>query len=539
MKTVFNHLNTICKNQPSNIALNCGGENISYIDLFKSVDIVKNNLISQFHITNSDVIGIQIQKGIEGVIVILGALKTGATIVFIDSIQPIKRQIYLLKNSSCKYIISENFSHSDLDIVTISIKNITLLYQGINHEVKIKPQDNAYIIYTSGTTGLPKGALIDHAGLENMAFQQSQQFNMSSNDRLAHFASYSFDAAIAEIFETLVAGSTLVIPTNDDIKKNPIQLKTFLEKYEVSILTVTPSFLRNLKPTHLRSLRMILVVGEILSSDLIHKFNQDLEIYNSYGVSECSICTTIYKIGNPFIGKVKIGKPIKNTEILIVDKNLNELANGEIGEMLIGGVGVAKYYVNNKSLTNKKFVQLKFKTGIYYRTGDLGRVEIDENISFHGRLDDQIKIRGIRIEPKEIELILNTHAGISNSHVISKKYKNGSKLIAFIEKGNHLLNKLDIKKWLLEQLPNFMIPNLFIIVNKFPLSIGGKLDQKSLYKKIPLEKVVYKPVTSISLNQKILNIFKKYLTLKILKRTRIYLMNTDATHFLPLQLLLN
>jgi amino acid adenylation domain-containing protein/thioester reductase-like protein len=496
------------------MAITYGDENISYVELGHLVDNVKNNLISKFNITKSDVIGIQIQKGIEGIIVILGALKTGATIVFVDTLQPLKRQLYLLKNSSCSYIISEKSDQSKLDIDRITISHITSLYQGIDHKVKINPQDNAYIIYTSGTTGKPKGALIDHAGLENMAFQQSQQFNMSSNDRLAHFASYSFDAAIAEIFETLVSGSTLVIPTNDDIKKDPIKLMAFLDNHNVTILTVTPSFLRNLKPRHLRNLRMILVVGERLSSDLIYKFNGDLEIYNSYGVSECSICTTIFKIGKPFLGKVLIGKPIKNTEILIVDKNLKEIPNGEIGEMLIGGVGVAKCYVKNESLTSKKFVRIQFKTGIYYRTGDLGRVEIDGNLSFHGRVDDQIKIRGIRIEPKEIELILNSYKRIYNSHVISKDYENSSKLIAFIEKGNYSLNKQDVKKWLLERLPRFMIPNLFIILDKFPLTIGGKLNQKLLYKNIPIREKSDKQETVISVNQKISNIFKKVLNIQ-------------------------
>lgn len=489
----FSYFNNQVLTNAKKVAVSFKDKNLSYKDLELLSDKIAINLIHLYQVKTNDVIGVFMDKSELAVAMILGIVKSGASFVLIDGNQPPVRRNYIIQNSNCRLVIL-NEVDVDLDVPTDYVQSF--LDQPLNHIELDQPSgnDTAYIVYTSGTTGLPKGSIITYEGLTNMAKSQSDILGFKNTDALLQFASFSFDAAIAEIFETLISGATLVIPAKDETK-DINYLHQLLIKKNVTILTVTPSFLTSIKPYYLDSLRILLIVGEQLHSNIIDSYIDKIDLYNSYGVSECSICSTIYKIPKNYKSKITpgqpipIGKPIPMVTIEILDNAMKKVAIGEIGEMYIGGLGLSKGYLNKKELTAERFLEIPELGGRFFRTGDKAKKLRSGDIVFLGRIDDQIKIRGIRIEPGEIENILNSHPLVSNSFVTLQINENDKKLIAYIEPYLNQKNNKVIRSFLKKHLPDYMVPNHIISVKKFPLTINGKLDKKA-FPKIQNELIV-------------------------------------------------
>jgi amino acid adenylation domain-containing protein len=345
-----------------------------------------------------------------------------------------------------------------------------------------KSSNLAYVIYTSGSTGNPKGVMVEHRSCLNMALDQIKTFNINEHDKVLQFASISFDASVLEIFMALSAGAQLVLVTKQLIHQGGDFVK-YLNSKQVSVVAITATYLETLAIQQLSFLRVLITGGESLSVEKAMECASLAEYYNEYGPTECSVCSSIYKVGKKDKGRmsIPIGEPIANAQLYIVDSSLNLVAQGVVGEICISGAGLARGYLNQEALTKEKFIASPFKEGErLYKTGDLARWMEDGNVEFLGRRDDQVKIRGYRIELGEIEHALLKHEEIKQAVVLAKENQPGEKeLVAYIT-ANAEQNTNDLRAYLGETLPVYMLPAYFVQLEVMPLTANGKIDRKSL-----------------------------------------------------------
>jgi len=358
-------------------------------------------------------------------------------------------------------------------------------------ELSITGNDTAYIIYTSGSTGNPKGAELPHSGLLNRLFWMQGHYNISVNDKILQKTPYTFDVSVWEFFLPFISGSSLVI-LEPESHKDPRIVKDVIYRENISVLHFVPSmldlFLNESRVEGLDSLKHVICSGEALTPRTVERFYQvfkdNVALSNLYGPTEASIDVSFWNCSknDKSLERIPIGKPITNTQLYIVNEEGDLCRAMEEGELLIGGVGLAKGYLNRPTLTSEKFIINPFGPGRLYRTGDRARYLEDGNIDFLGRLDNQVKLRGLRIELGEIESYLNKLAFVHSSVVILwNKSIGDDHLVAYIKLlSKDEYNEIEMHKWLEEKLPEYAVPSYFIIVEDFPLNANGKLDRKQL-----------------------------------------------------------
>ena len=338
------------------------------------------------------------------------------------------------------------------------------------------------MIYTSGSTGKPKGVLLAHKGVCNLATQQRKIFNIKAQSRVLQFASFSFDASVWEIFMALGSGATLVMGDSDSLLPGE-NLLNLLKKQKITIATLPPSALAVMPTDELPDLQSLIVAGESSSADLLKKWCQNRHVFNAYGPTESTVCTTIALIKDPQ-EKPPIGKPLGNFQVYILDPCLNPVPIGINGELYIGGEGLAKGYLGQPELTNSKFISNPFNddpASRLYKTGDIVRYLADGNIDFMGRIDHQIKIRGFRIELGEIETVLSQHPQVQEGIVIAREDELGVKrLSAYVIPVTQQLTRQELRQFLQDKLPNYMVPAFLMLLDSFPLTPNGKVDRRAL-----------------------------------------------------------
>ena len=361
-----------------------------------------------------------------------------------------------------------------------------------NLENKTKLDNSLYVMYTSGTTGKPKGAIITHRGACNHLHWRHNYFTLTTSDKVLQKASLNFDDSFWEIFEPLTIGAQLVMIKPDRHSDIRYLIDTIIN-YNITAICLVPSllqvFLENPQASECKTLTRITTGGERLSVQLQDKFFQILkaDLYNGYGATETTIAVCYWKCQrNQNYSTVPIGKPINNTQVYILNSDLQPLSVGIAGELHIAGDGLARGYLNRPDLTAKKFIDNPFVETRHalslrlYKTGDLCRYLPDGNIEFIGRIDNKVKIRGFRIELGEIEGTLNQHPEIRETLVIAREHKNNNNyLVAYII-SSQKISRGKLREYLADKLPNYMIPSGFIFLNKFPLNPNGKIDKKAL-----------------------------------------------------------
>ncbi|MGN8231418.1 amino acid adenylation domain-containing protein, partial [Paenibacillus polymyxa] len=357
-----------------------------------------------------------------------------------------------------------------------------------------EPQDLAYVIYTSGTTGRPKGVMIEHHSLVNTAAAYRRDYRLSEFPvRLLQLASFSFDVFVGDIARTLYNGGTMVICPKDD-RIDFSRLYGWIRDYQITVFESTPALIVPfMQHVHEQGLDMSSLELLITSSDscsvtdyrvLQERFGADIRIMNSYGVTEAAIDSSFYdeelsKL--PSSGNVPIGQAWLNARFYIVDSQLNPVPIGVLGELCIGGAGVARGYLNRADLTAEKFVANPYIPGErLYRTGDLARWMPDGNVDFIGRMDDQVKIRGFRIELGEVEAQLLTVDGIQKAIVTAWENEDGDKDLCAYVVASEALNLPELRNMLQPKLPGYMIPTYVVQLDHFPLTPNGKIDRKAL-----------------------------------------------------------
>jgi amino acid adenylation domain-containing protein len=482
---------------PDAIALNArfanalvfGNQKLSY----KELNIRSNQLahyLKKIGVQTESLVGIYVERSAEMIIAILGIFKAGGAYLPLDPSYPQERLNFMLQDAQVSILLTQekllqNFTGFSNQIISID-KDWSAITQHNreNPNSCVTLENLAYVIYTSGSTGQPKGVLIEHRGLSNLAADQIEVFNLQPSNRILQFASLSFDASIFEIVMALGIGATLYLTNKECLLPGKALLQLLREK-AITHVILPPAVLAVLATESLPALQTIISAGESCSDDIIKRWwNPSRRFFNAYGPTEATVWSTVAEIKS-VSEKPFIGRPIANTEIYILDKHLQPVPVGILGELYIGGDGLARGYLNCPELTAKKFIRNPFndkKGARLYKTGDLARYRTDGNIEFLGRIDNQVKIRGFRIELSEIETVISQHHKVEKAIVIPKGNLYDSKhLVAYIvSKSPQEQTIIELRQFLKEKLPEYMIPKAFVILDSLPLTANGKVDHYAL-----------------------------------------------------------
>ncbi|MDJ0598488.1 MAG: amino acid adenylation domain-containing protein [Crocosphaera sp.] len=461
---------------------------------YQQLNIQANQLahyLRSLGVKPGDHIGMALERSPLMMIALLGILKTGGVYVPLDPTYPQERLAFMVEDANLPIILTETSlnrwqTSEKITIICLDQNQQEVeQYSQINPNLKIKAHHPAYIIYTSGSTGLPKGVLVAHRGLCNLALAQIETFAVQEDSRVLQFASMSFDASISEIFMALVRGATLCLVSRD-ILSNPVKLWQHLREQSITTITLPPSMLAMLPEEELPALQTLIVAGEACSADLVARWSHRCRFFNAYGPTETTVCATIAECTHSQV-QPSIGRPIANTQVYILDPYLQPVPIGVPGELYIGGIGLAQGYLNQPDLTAQQFLPNPFFNGStsekLYKTGDLARYHQDGSIEFLGRIDHQVKIRGFRIELGEIETRLGQYPEVQHCVVIADETPIGRQLVAYIVPQDGLdLEGQKLKDYLKGYLPNYMIPSWIMTLDTLPLTPNGKVDRKRLPK---------------------------------------------------------
>jgi len=473
---------------PDNIALVFEEQSLTYQELSQKANQLAHFLHQNYQIKPDTLIGICIERSLDMATALLAVLKAGAAYVPIDSNYPEERIKYILENSKISLLLTQSFINDKLSGFFSEFSGQLINLDRLNFEsfpchnlaLQSKPNDLAYVIYTSGSTGQPKGVMVEHKGLCNLALVEIETFDVHPSSRVLQFASFSFDAFIWEVLMAWGGGATLYLGNKDNLMPG-LPLVERLRDDAITHITLPPSALAVLPWENLPSLQTIIVAGEACSPELVKKWSQGRNFFNGYGPTEGSVCATIAKYTS-FEEKITIGRPIPNVQVYILDSHLQPVSIGVPGELHIGGAGLARGYLDRPDLTAEKFIEVNLlgKIERIYKTGDLAKWQNDGNIEFLGRIDHQIKLRGFRIELGEIEAVLLKHPAIKEVIVNLHKTENNQQLVAYVT--GELIDDLSqqLKQHLKTHLPDYMIPSQIIRLDEFPLTPNGKIDRQAL-----------------------------------------------------------
>ncbi len=499
---IHNYFEKQVKKNPDKIAIEFGDKSLTYKDLNGKANQLACYLKAK-GIKPESTVGIALERSFEQIISVIATVKCGAVYVPIDTSYPPERISYMLKDSRISLLIKARNTHldfsdeeiSELDINTI--ENELKQYPTGNLKVDITPDNVIYIMYTSGSTGVPKGVTVLHSGVIRLVKQDN--FGNMNNQNILALSSFSFDASTLEIWGSLSNGSKLVLHQSGQTSLSDIS-KVIREK-KISFIWLTAGLFNAMVEENLDDLiqvKQILTGGEVLSvphvNKVLSRFNDDQILVNGYGPTENTTFTACLKMlrGNEFRYSIPIGYPIKNTQVYILNESFNIQPVGVIGELCIGGLGLARGYHNSPYQTAEKFIPNQYSTisgDRLYRTGDLAKFNSKGEIEFVGRIDNQVKLRGFRIELGEIESVLREHEIVDNCTVIfSKNDIADAHLIAYLKFNSSNKIGIDhIKQYLSEKLPEHMIPAKFVEVDKFYLTANGKIDKSKLPSEQKLE----------------------------------------------------
>lgn len=439
-------------------------------------------------LNENEVVSLFLDKSLESIISILGILKCRCAYMPIDIDYPSKRIDFMIKNSNSKFILStknlterisnySNIINVDLDNKEIYSLNTNNLNSDSNSE------DLAYIMYTSGSTGEPKGVMVSNKNVVRLVKNQNY-IKFNEHERILQTGSIVFDACTFEIWGSLLNGFELYIIKKQDLL-DPNILEKYLKDNKITVLWVTAPLFNQLSeynPKLFNQARVLLTGGDVLSPkhiNAVKKCSPNLTIINGYGPTENTTFSTCFTIDKEYKNNIPIGYPITNSTCYVVSNSLNLMPIGVPGELLVGGDGVSKGYLNKPDFTKSRFIKNVFGDGVLYKTGDLVRWNKDGSIEFIGRIDNQVKIRGFRVELSEINLAVQNFEGIKECITIIKEINN-EKVICTYFSSNEEININKLKTFLAQTLPNYSIPSYYIPMDSLPINTNGKIDRAKL-----------------------------------------------------------
>lgn len=477
------------KKTPDKVALIAGEEHLTYCELDRKSDALAQKLI-ELGIENQEVVGVYLDRTAYTVISQIAVLKAGGVFLPIDHRYPKDRIDYMLNDCTVKMIITDKELNSEWNVEYLNLNNYD--FDDILHTKAVNNRDDAcYIIYTSGSTGKPKGCVLMQKGLANFCANNNivPYAETLQHQTVVSVNTISFDFFIAETLLPLVHGWTVVLASEEG-SNNKELFKELVKDNNVNIIETTPTRLElytkdeDGRDSYFQQIQQVVSAGEALTEVLLQKIRNicDAKVFNPLGPSECSV----WNVGGDFKTDITIGSPIANTQIYILDKNNKPLPIGVPGELCIAGEGVGKGYLNRPELTAEKFVTNPFATEenhhgkIMYHTGDLACWRADGEIEYLGRIDTQVKIRGLRIELGEIENVMSSFTGIQLTAVADKRDENNRQYLVGYYTSEQEIDEKELRSHLSSKLPKYMIPNYFMRLDTMPMTASGKIDRKNL-----------------------------------------------------------
>jgi amino acid adenylation domain-containing protein len=517
-------IHELCEEQadrtPDAVAVECAGQTLSYAELDRRANQVAHYL-GKLGVGPETLVGLCVERSCEAIVGLLGILKAGGAYLPLDPAYPAARLAFMLADAQAPVLLTQErlladgrwlmadgrWPMADSRELTPDNRELTLDNCELTPDLRIVrldadwpaiaqeptskavsavgPDNLAYVIYTSGSTGTPKGVALAHRGLSNLVNAQLSAFAIDASARVLQFASLSFDAAASEIFTALVSGATLVLARQEELAA-PERLVALLREQRITVVTLPPSLLRLLPRVPLPTLRTLVSAGEACSWDLVAAWAPGRRFVNAYGPTEATIGPVCGEVTAQVAaqGPVPIGRPIANLQVYVLDAAGQPVPVGVAGELYLAGLGLARGYLGRPELTAERFVPHPFSAepgARLYRTGDRVRYRPDGRLEFLGRLDQQVKVRGYRVELAEIEAVLSQHPGVAAAAVVAPDDGRGPRLVAYVvPTAEPSPTSADLRRFLAGRLPDYLLPAAFVSLAQLPRTPSGKLDRAAL-----------------------------------------------------------
>jgi fengycin family lipopeptide synthetase D len=467
------HTATLC---PDATAIVDDEGQYTYAELLSVAKKVKTHLIAA-GLKPGERVAVHLERGFYLIAVLYGVLMSGGVLVPLEKDNPSPRKNQIIATSRARLVLTDDeavFHEAE------TLKLEELLRTGLTeipYQLDLTSQDLAYIIFTSGSTGIPKGVAISHESAFNLVGPLNEILKLNKTSRLLMFASISFDAAVGDWITSVAHGCCLYI-SNRKALLHPNDFINYINENKIDTVTLPPSYLSILDESKLKNLKTVVSAGEPCPLNVIKTWSQDRNFFNGYGPTETTVFATFSKCVSDQ-STVSIGTPAFNKKIYIVDPYLRPVPPGVIGEICISGMGIAEGYWDMPELTKEKFIINPFNPQLrMYKTGDLGRWLENGEIDYLGRRDNQLKIRGYRVELEEIKMAIESHPKVSQSYISCIEEGNEKELVAHYISTEYLTDSL--ASFLSEKLPGYMLPKYFIKMDKFELTVNGKIDTMKL-----------------------------------------------------------
>ncbi|MFJ9566276.1 amino acid adenylation domain-containing protein, partial [Streptomyces fuscichromogenes] len=478
------------------VAVVCGDERVTYGELDERASRLAGVLVSR-GVGAESVVAVALERSVDLVVALLGVLKAGAAYLPVDPSYPVERIGFMLGDAGPVCVVTSvglvGVVPEGLGVPVVCLDDplVTEGVEGWTGSCSGGPGSAAYVMYTSGSTGVPKGVVVSHAGIVNRLLWMQDRFGLGADDVVLQKTSVSFDVSVWELFWPLVSGARLVLARPGG-QGDPVYLSEVIRAEGVTTVHFVPSmldaFVEGGDPAGWGSLRRVVCSGEALSVGSAERFARvcGAELHNLYGPTEASVDSTAWVYGGGggvWGGGVAIGVPIWNTRVFVLDGWLRPVVPGVVGELFIAGVGLARGYLGGAGLTGERFVACPFGAAgeRMYRTGDLVRWSVEGVLVFVGRVDDQVKVRGFRVEPGEVEAVLAAHPGVAKAVVVAREDVPGDvRLVAYVVPADGEVAGEEVRGFAAGRLPEYMVPSAVVVLDAVPLSVNGKVDRAAL-----------------------------------------------------------
>ena len=483
--------------EPAAVALQFEGQQISYQELNERANRVAHHL-RRNGVGPDVLVGVCFDRSPQMVVALLAVWKAGGAYVPLDPTYPLERLSFMVGDALTPILLTEDkhrhlFASADSKVICLDSDWSMLAREPQDNLASItSPSNLAYVIYTSGSTGKPKGAMIVHRGLVNYLWWAIKAYAVEPRSSVPVHSSISFDLTVTSLYPPLLAGATVELLPEDIAAQN--LLAALRKSGNRALVKITPAHLELLSRQISRDeaagmSRVFVIGGENLLAETLQLWREaapKTRLINEYGPTETVVGCCVYEVqpGDPHSGSVPIGRPIANTQLYVLDPSLQPVPPGVIGELYIGGAGVARGYLNRPELTAERFLSDHF-SGVpgsrMYKTGDLARYRTDGTLEYLGRVDDQIKIRGYRVELGEIEAALAAQHHVQSCAVVAREDEPGKKvLVGYVVPRGEAASIDELRRFLREKLPDYMVPAQFVYLDALPLTPNGKVDRKAL-----------------------------------------------------------
>lgn len=486
-RTIVELFEDQARHTPGRTAVVSGDAEVSYAALDARAAQLAAFLTSAGGVNPGDIVGVSLGRGEWGPAAAIAVMKARGVYMPIDPHLPAARVAHMLGESQCRVVLVDPGDPPAWSLAADAPRPglVDVRSAGVASAERVRrsPDEPAYLIYTSGSTGLPKGVLVTHRAFVNMIVAQRAAFAVTEQDRVLQFFSASFDGSLSEMFMALLGGAALVIVDTATILDSR-RFADFMRRHAITVVSLSPSYLRRLERGALDSVTTLITAGEPAIPEDAMAHARVRRTFNAYGPTESAVCASLYQVGTDEAGHdgvVPIGRPIAGVEILVLDDLRSPVPVGIPGEICISGTGLAVGYLNQPERTAERFIPHPFHPGQrLYCSGDRGSWLADGTLRFLGRLDEQVKVAGHRIECGEVEHWLLQAPGVREAAVVVRRTGAGDDRLAACVTGIEAASLPDVRAHLRSRLPDFMVPALIVVAERLPLTPGGKVDKRAL-----------------------------------------------------------